>query len=224
MRPCVALLHAVDPVTGETTDPEETLIPRLDAREVAAVFTAPFAQFLRATDDPRWGSDNPTEWYQGAWTEWHRENWRSMFSLFFFFYLVSLLPMGLRYTSKPRLTRAVHQFFVPIDPKTVVKPRSSNQAQQEAASALEEKERSGAVTRYRVFGMTARILVDVARLAYAREPEFEHNSHFGDERLIAQLREMGRLSPARKRGDELTREDLEMASQVGMRSEKSKLS
>ncbi|PLB38353.1 NUDIX hydrolase [Aspergillus candidus] len=194
VRPCVALLHAVDPVTGETTDPEETLIPRLDAREVAAVFTAPFAQFLRATDDPRWGSDNPTEWYQGAWTEWHRENWR------------------------------MHQFFVPIDPKTVVKPRSSNQAQQEAASALEEKERSGAVTRYRVFGMTARILVDVARLAYAREPEFEHNSHFGDERLIAQLREMGRLSPARKRGDELTREDLEMASQVGMRSEKSKLS
>lgn len=120
----------------------------------------------------------------------------------------------------------MHQFFVPIDPKTVVKPRSSNQAQQEAASALEEKERAGSVTRYRVFGMTARILVDVARVAYAREPEFEHNSHFGDERLIAQLREMGRLSPVRKRGDELTREDLEMASQLGSgtRNEKSKLS
>ncbi|KGO44092.1 hypothetical protein PEXP_055470 [Penicillium expansum] len=47
---------------------------------------------------------------------------------------------------------------------------------------------------YRIFGMTARIIVDAARVAYAQEPEFEHNSHFGDEEMIARLRQSGRLS------------------------------
>ena len=47
---------------------------------------------------------------------------------------------------------------------------------------------------YRIFGMTARIIVDAARVAYAQEPEFEHNSHFGDEEMIARLRQLGRLS------------------------------
>lgn len=46
---------------------------------------------------------------------------------------------------------------------------------------------------YRIFGMTARIIVDAARVAYAQEPEFEHNSHFGDEEMIARLRQLGRL-------------------------------
>jgi hypothetical protein len=108
----------------------------------------------------------------------------------------------------------VHQFFVPIRPQSVVKPRSSSQRQKEAVSELEEKEKSGEVTRYRVFGMTARMLVDVARVAYAEEPEFEHNSHFGDEKLIAQLRKMGRLSPIRRKDDMLTREDLLRAAKL----------
>lgn len=46
---------------------------------------------------------------------------------------------------------------------------------------------------YRIFGMTARIIVDAARVAYAQEPEFEHNSHFGDEEMIAKIRQLGRL-------------------------------
>lgn len=96
----------------------------------------------------------------------------------------------------------------------MVRPRTSNQQQKDAVNALEEKEKSGVLTRYRVFGMTARMLVDVARVAYAEEPEFEHNSHFGDERLIAQLRKMGRLSPLRKSGDILTREDMEKAAKL----------
>ncbi|KAF9892880.1 hypothetical protein FE257_000469 [Aspergillus nanangensis] len=184
VRPCVALLHSYDEATGQNADPEVSLIPRLDAREVAAVFTAPFRNFLRMRDeeDPRHGS--PEDWYQGAWTEWHQSNWR------------------------------MHQFFVPISPQAVVKPRSSNEEQRQAANALEEKERAGEITRYRVFGMTARMLVDVARVAYDQEPEFEHNSHFGDEPLIAQLRKMGRLSPIRRRGDELTRDDLLKAAKL----------
>lgn len=83
MRPCVALLHSYDEETGESSDPEESLIPRLDAREVAAVFTAPFRAFLRMRDDDASGSDggeDPGEWYQGAWTEWHSSSWRSKFA------------------------------------------------------------------------------------------------------------------------------------------------
>ena len=46
---------------------------------------------------------------------------------------------------------------------------------------------------YRIFGMTARIIVDAARVAYGQEPEFEHNSHFGDEEMIAKLCQSGRF-------------------------------
>ncbi|EAW09415.1 NUDIX hydrolase [Aspergillus clavatus NRRL 1] len=184
VRPCVALLHSYDGKTGENADPEVSLIPRLDAREVAAVFTASFHNFLRMRDGDDWGTGDPAEWYQGAWTEWHQSNWR------------------------------MHQFFVPIDNRTVVKPRSSNRTQNLAADQLKEKEESGEVTRYLVFGMTARILVDVARVAYGEEPEFEHNSHFGDEDMIANLRRMGRLSAVRKATDELTRETMQKAAKL----------
>lgn len=78
VRPCVALLHSHDKETGQTSDPEVSLIPRLDAKEVAAVFTAPFRNFLWMGDDPASGGD-PEDWYQGAWTEWHQSNWRSKF-------------------------------------------------------------------------------------------------------------------------------------------------
>ncbi|GKZ17111.1 hypothetical protein AbraIFM66951_006798 [Aspergillus brasiliensis] len=183
VRPCVALLHSFDERTGENADPEVSLIPRLDAREVAAVFTAPFRNFLRSTDEEGVGGD-PTDWYQGSWTEWHQEDWR------------------------------MHQFFVPVRPKEVVKPKNRSEEQKEAVSQLEEQEKSSQVTRYRVFGMTARMLVDVARVAYAEEPEFEHNSHFGDEAMIEKLRKIGRLSPIRRTGDQLTRRDMEMAAKL----------
>lgn len=58
------------------------------------------------------------------------------------------------------------------------------------------------------------MLVDVARVAFAEEPEFEHNSHFGDEDMIARLRRMGRLSEKRRAGDELTREDMQRAAKL----------
>ena len=67
---------------------------------------------------------------------------------------------------------------------------------------------------FRVFGMTARILVDAARVAYGVEPEFEHNSHFGDEDMIGRLLEMGRLSEERKKGEVLTKDILRKASRM----------
>lgn len=69
VRPCVALLHGYDPHSGLNADPE-SLIPTLDAREVAAVFTAPLIGFLKS-------HLGPDEWYRGSWSLWHNENWKS---------------------------------------------------------------------------------------------------------------------------------------------------
>lgn len=98
MRPCVALLHSFDEATGANADPEISLIPKLDAREVAAVFTARFEDFLRLNiehDDDKHkhrgqGVDkdkhaDPGQWYRGSWSLWHHSNWRSRFFNFFLF-------------------------------------------------------------------------------------------------------------------------------------------
>lgn len=107
----------------------------------------------------------------------------------------------------------MHHFFVPITNQTVSKPRHKKSPEQDiAVDRLQEEEKSGGLKRYRVFGMTARILVDAARVAYGQEPEFEHNSHFGDEDMIQRLKSIGRLSPIRKPGDELTAEILQKAA------------
>lgn len=79
---------------------------------------------------------------------------------------------------------------------------------------LKKQEKENQVTRYRVFGMTARILVDAARVAYGREPEFEHNCHFGDEEMITKLLKIGRLAADRKPQDGLTRETMERAAKL----------
>lgn len=57
------------------------------------------------------------------------------------------------------------------------------------------------MNRFRVFGMTARILVDASRLAFGREPDFEHNSHFGDEDIIGRLIREGQLGDRPKKGE-----------------------
>lgn len=77
MRPCIALLHSYNAQTEENADPEVELIPKLDAREVAAVFTAPFHSFLRLESEDQ----DPGGWYRGSWSLWHDSNWRSKFSL-----------------------------------------------------------------------------------------------------------------------------------------------
>ncbi|KUL88259.1 hypothetical protein ZTR_04999 [Talaromyces verruculosus] len=186
VRPCVAFLHSYDETTGQTADPETALIPRLDAKEVAAMFTARFQDFLRKKvdfssfagrqeEDGDVERQRPEDWYQ------------------------------------------VHHFYIPISEKSVTKPRSrpkTKKLQDVAITKLEERERSGELSRYKVWGMTARILVDAARLAYDQEPEFEHNSHFGDEEIISKLRRIGRLGAVRRPGDELTRETMQKAAKL----------
>lgn len=219
VRPCVAYLKTPSPSPrNRNPDAARDILPRLDAREVAAVFTAPFQNFLFEKDmDATIREQVPGEWYKGSWHSWHETAWR------------------------------MHQFFVPVTPSTVFlakkpssytdpralseKPRSTTAA---AAGGKNAQPSSGKSSlqpplpdsfyahsnnsleqpRYRVFGMTARILVDAARVAYAHEPEYEHNSHFGDEDMIAKLLSIGRLGSERKEGEMLTREVMQEAAKM----------
>lgn len=52
----------------------------------------------------------------------------------------------------------------------------------------EEQDREG---RFKVWGMTARVLVDAARVAYGEEPEMEHNLDYGDAKIIGIANELG---------------------------------
>ena len=157
--PCVALLHSED----DPTDPEESLMPRLDAKEVAAVFSTPFHNFLSDQYDRVQSVRGKRLWYQGLWGTWNEKPWR------------------------------MHYFYIPRSPNNTT-------------SATEEP--------FKVFGMTARILVDAARVAYAEEPTFEYSSEFGDETMLRRLLKMGRLGAERRSGSQISREDLAKAAKI----------
>ncbi|KAF2164218.1 hypothetical protein M409DRAFT_25560 [Zasmidium cellare ATCC 36951] len=212
VRPCVAYLKTPPPSDrNKNPDAARDILPKLDAREVAAVFTAPFQNFLREKDiDPEARENVPGEWYRGSWHSWHETAWRM--HQFFVPVTRSTVFLAKRPTSytDPRPPKARNtttgakssgssspqSSLQPPLPKAFYKPDSQDPLQQ---------------PRYRVFGMTARILVDAATVAYGDEPEFEHNSHFGDEDMIAKLLAIGRLSEERKEGEVLTREVMQKA-------------
>lgn len=52
---------------------------------------------------------------------------------------------------------------------------------------------SSSLTRHRVWGMTARILVDAARIAYGRDPEFSFVERVGDEDMVKNLLDEGEM-------------------------------
>ncbi|KAI8947463.1 NUDIX hydrolase domain-like protein [Xylaria longipes] len=190
VRPCVAFLHAEDQA-GSPPAPtvDEAMIPRLDAKEVAAVFSAPFANFLRSADEPPRAGDPPLppgHWYDGRWINWHTANrWR------------------------------VHNFHVPVHTQRVTTPKVRDDGQAALGDDLPpDEEEQGPVQRFLVWGMTGRILVDAARIAYGRDPEFEHNENYGDEALVAQQAEEGRLLTEKTRkevGLEALKEDVKDA-------------
>ncbi|KAL2270918.1 hypothetical protein VTJ83DRAFT_289 [Remersonia thermophila] len=187
------------PSTSRTPKTGVSLIPRLDAKEVAAVFSAPFHNFLRESDEiPPAGAKAlpPGKWYEGNWTTWNDHSWR------------------------------MHFFYVPVNNQKVVKPHVSKADRLATLSSSSEngnpapaQEQNGAdgddeETRYKVWGMTARILVDAATIAYGEQPEFEHNTHFGDEEIIEMLAKMGRLEEKKRPGGALAAEDAKRAKEV----------
>ncbi|KAH7328823.1 NUDIX hydrolase domain-like protein [Stachybotrys elegans] len=174
VTPCVAFLHA-DRLSPDEPAPlvEESMIPRLDAREVAAVFSAPFYNFLKTEDLPaRPGEVHPPgPWYQGEWISYKDVPWR------------------------------VHNFYVPVNNQKVSKPRRASTQGNLAEKLEEEEEREG---RFRVWGMTGRVLVDAARVAYGEDPEMEHNKSFGDVDIVLRAAEEGSLGddkPQKKSDD-----------------------
>ncbi|KAI0970382.1 NUDIX hydrolase domain-like protein [Xylaria arbuscula] len=196
VRPCVAFLHSEDkPGFPPSPTVDEAMIPRLDAKEVAAVFSAPFANFLRATDEPSRPGEPPLpagHWYDGRWLHYHKNPWR------------------------------VHNFYVPLHTQRVTTPKIREDGQAALGDDIPLDEETNPPTveppvdRFLVWGMTGRILVDAARVAYGREPEFEHNDHFGDEELIEeQAREGGIMMTEKIRrnevGLEATREEVKDA-------------
>lgn len=117
----------------------------------------------------------------------------------------------------------MHFFYVPVANQRVTRPK--NEGREGGPAAIgehahpgqgggEEAGEGGGGGRFKVWGMTARMLVDAATVAYGEQPEFEHNSHFGDERMIEGLDRMGRLGEKRKDGSELTAEDLKEAAKM----------
>ncbi|PWW78805.1 hypothetical protein C7212DRAFT_360871 [Tuber magnatum] len=130
VRPCVAYLR--DVTKGQTADVNDNLMPKLDPKEVASVFTVPLERFLMDSYDDggttqRWDG---VPWYNGNWFNWGGRDWKS------------------------------HEFQAPVW--------------------------SGAkLLRYKVWGMTARVLVDAARLAYGQDPAFPSPKTIGDEDFIA---------------------------------------
>ncbi|KAK4160933.1 peroxisomal peroxisomal coenzyme A diphosphatase 1 [Cladorrhinum sp. PSN259] len=194
VRPCVALLHtteppvplpAVSPSNSSLPTADQSLIPQLNPKEVAAVFSAPFHNFLKAQDEtpPPLPEGN---WYEGSWTTWHEEPWR------------------------------MHFFYVPVNDQIVAKPKKRDgglaalsEDQEEETETDETAEETG---RFKVWGMTARILVDAATVAYGEKPEFESNSHFGDEKMIEGLARIGRLGEKKRKGSEINHEDLKKAA------------
>lgn len=149
VTPCVAFLHADEGTSTATV--EDSLVPRLDAREVAAVFSAPFYNFLKQNDLPPQPGHvlPPGDWYEGSWLEWKETRWRS------------------------------HNFFVPVNNQKVSTPRRDSEQSADEQVDIEDLE-----GRFRVWGMTGRVLVDAARIAYDEEPEIEHNSSYGDTDII----------------------------------------
>ncbi|TVY34559.1 Peroxisomal coenzyme A diphosphatase 1, peroxisomal [Lachnellula occidentalis] len=195
VRPCVAFLHSDDIKNASVGD---SMIPRLDAKEVAAVFSAPFHNFLRSEDEVREGDKVPgqvTDWYSGQWVDWHEGKWR------------------------------LHNFHVPINNQKVSKPKVREGGQAAIADELDKEEDEG-LARYRVWGMTARMIVDAARVAYGEDPTFpvrsqalektevdslQYNYHLGDESTIENLEKMGRLREKVPGGPDLTESDLKTA-------------
>ncbi|KAI0404293.1 NUDIX hydrolase domain-like protein [Xylaria palmicola] len=172
VRPCVAFLHAEDRA-GAPPAPtvDESMIPRLDAKEVAAVFSAPFGNFLRSADEPPRPGDPPLppgHWYDGRWINWDTDAWR------------------------------VHNFHVPVHTQRVTTPRARDGGQAALDEDGDGDGDGGPVRRFLVWGMTGRILVDAARIAYGRDPEFEHNDGYGDEALILRQAEEGKLMTEKK--------------------------
>lgn len=153
-------------------DIENLLIPRLDPKEVAAVFSVPFESFLHSKLPIQETDSAEQVWYKGKLQSWYGRDWY------------------------------MHEFFSPV--KSTMSNIKADLAQRDP----EREEHIPSDAHYRIWGMTARILVDAARAAYGREPDFECCEESGDEDMISALWEHGMLRGERVAGEEFVVSDM----------------
>ena len=141
------------------------MIPRLNSKEVAAIFSAPFHKFLSdGKDEPQPANGSKRKpWYESMFNVSNDKN------------------------------RPMHNFYIPRN-------------QQVVGDVSEDT--------YRVFGLTASILIGAARIAYDETPNFVHRKEVGDEDIIRGLIKIGRMKDEKGTKGFLSREDLQAAHEA----------
>ena len=177
--------------SSTNVDVETNLIPRLNATEVSAIFSAPFERFL--SQDP-WAGSEDRAWYEGAWSTFKGVRWK-MHSFFvpkvpYTILPPSATPSSSAATVPPVSSSSTAHLASSSNPST--SSVSSTSAPRNSANRPKPRPRpheihGDAGDSYRVFGLTARILVDAARIAYGRDPEFDCNEGFGEEDLVRRM-------------------------------------
>ena len=203
VRPCVAFLHTDGSINANgsslasaRSNPDssnkpgdagavtgESLIPNLNATEVAAVFSCPFHRFISSRTEQT-QTESPIK-YRGQWNKWNGVEWR------------------------------MHNFFIPKTHLGITKHKEDDK------SAIESDKTSIEEHSYKVWGLTARILIDSARIAYDEDPEFEFMSGIGEEAMLKRLWDRGRLKSERQQGDTMKRESVEKERKQVMKEDES---
>ena len=217
---------------GKEANAEESLIPRLDPKEVASVFTAPFEAFLHSNyESPEFDYPSSTGstktaadasivgkkeveeeeeekipvgagsideegaagWYTGYWIEWHNGvRWKMH---------------EFHVPARPVVSRLASRLYSPPYPATDRKQGSGSASGSGGSGGGGGGVHDRKLVRYRVWGLTARILVDAARVAYARNPDFECVEHFGDDDMIRELHQRGLMEERKRRGSRKEEEE-----------------
>lgn len=192
VRPCVAFLHtdsssssSSSGKTGigpglETKEESPMMIPKLNVAEVAAVFSAPLHRFLSSRVEGN--AKESLIRHESKWQTWNGGRW------------------------------LMHNFFVPKgsvrDDDDDDDSSSSSSSGRRNEQLPQQVEKDGE-EYYKVWGMTARILIDSARIAYDEDPEFEHTKEFGEEAMVQCLIRRGRLTGERQIGAKMPRGQVE---------------
>jgi len=186
----------------------------LNATEVAALFTAPFYNFLLDADLD--GSHAPGLWYTGTTNQWYNGYWRThAFGVPVSPSTLFLARVPTSYTHSRRLRSSFRGETTATSDSTVTIAAPSGATVLPLPPPLPSNEDEVLRRpRYRVFGMTARILVDCAKVAYAQEPNFLHTAPFGDEEMLNRLLAVGRMRPEKNENDPLTLDILKEAAKA----------
>ena len=175
-------------------DLESVLIPRLDPKEVSAVFTVPLEAFLSETYNPEYlfpPSPTSEKWHTGNLVNWlGRDRYMHEF-------MAPVWAHRVATAGSKRATRAGYNDKL-LTAEEEATLRREGLKKQQGEEGVEEN----ILIHYRIWGMTAKILLDAARIAYAREPDFDCLQEKGDEHMIATLWDRGMLRGDRQHGEE----------------------